>query len=233
MSQVVDDPRGVDGRDRRWEDHRQGRRESLLVAALELIDRDGGDVGVAAIAAQAGIPRSVVYKLFRDRDDLDAQIRLRIIDDMNATLAPLLVPRGTIREMVGRGARTYVDWVSEHANLHRFLGAGSAARPTHGSPQATGGKTAFAMGLRELIQGSFPLVIDGKLPRGAAENLAFAIIGQVDSVVNRWLLAGRSRSTKKDLVTFLTDATCGSIQAAARLAGVELDVDEDFTGVTA
>jgi AcrR family transcriptional regulator len=232
MSQVVDDERSVDGRDRRWEDHRQGRRESLLVAALELIDRDGGDVGVAAIAAQAGIPRSVVYKLFRDRDDLDAQIRLRIIDDMNAALAPLLVPRGTIREMVGRGARTYVDWVSDHANLHRFLGAGSAARPTHGSPQATGGKTAFALGLRELIQGGFLLVIDGTLPRGAAENLAFAIIGQVDSVVNRWLLAGRSRSTKKDLVTFLTDATCGTIQAAARLAGAELDVDTEFTGVS-
>ncbi|HSX66876.1 TetR/AcrR family transcriptional regulator [Nocardioides sp.] len=228
MSQLVDDTRSVDGRDRRWEDHRQGRRESLLVAALEVIDREGGDVGVAAIATRAGIPRSVVYKLFRDRDDLDTQIRLRIIDDMNATLAPLLVPQGTVREMVGRGVRTYVEWVSEHANLHRFLGAGSAARPTHGSPQATGGKTAFAMGLKELIEGVIPLVVETRLPRGAAENLAFAIIGQVDSVVNRWLLAGRSRSTKKDLVTFLTDATCGSIQAAAQISGVDLDVDADL-----
>lgn len=228
MSQLVDDTRSVDGRDRRWEDHRQGRRESLLVAALEVIDREGGDVGVAAIAARAGIPRSVVYKLFRDRDDLDAQIRLRIIADMNAALAPLLVPQGTVREMVGRGVRTYVEWVSEHANLHRFLGAGSAARPTHGSPQATGGKTAFAMGLKELIEGVIPVVVETRLPRGAAENLAFAIIGQVDSVVNRWLLAGRSRSTKKDLVTFLTDATCGSIEAAARIADVDLDVDSDL-----
>lgn len=228
MSQQVQDERSVDGRDRRWDDHRQGRRESLLVAALALIDREGGEVGVAAIAAEAGIPRSVVYKLFRDRDDLDAQIRLRIIDDMNATLAPLLVPRGTVREMVGRGVRTYVEWVSDHANLHRFLGAGSAARPTHGSPQATGGKTAFAMGLKELVEGVMPRVVAGRMPRGAAENLAFAIIGQVDSVVNRWLLAGSSRSSKKDLVRFLTDATCGSIQAAAGVAGVELDVDAEL-----
>lgn len=229
MSQPVEDTRSVDGRDRRWDDHRQERRESLLVAALEVIDREGGDVGVAAIAARAGIPRSVVYKLFRDRDDLDAQIRVRIIEEMNAVLAPVLVPRGSVREMVGLGVRTYVEWVSDHANLHRFLGAGSAARPTHGSRQATGGKTAFAMGLKELIEGVVPLIVETGLPRGAAENLAFAIIGQVDSVVNRWLLAGRSRSTKKDLVRFLTDATCGSIQAAAGIADIALDVDADLT----
>lgn len=225
MSQAVSTG-SVDGRDRRWDDHRQERRERLLSAAVTLIDREGGDVGVAAIAAEAGIPRSVVYKLFRDREDLDEQIRVRIIREATETLAPLLVPRGTLREMVRVAAKTYVDWVTAHANLHRFIGTGSTTRPTPGSPSIAGGKAAFAQNVADLV-----LVLlkrldpDAKVNRGSAENLAFALTGVTDSVVNRWLVAGRSRSTKRELIQFLTEASCGVIVGAAAVAGVQLDLD--------
>ncbi|TCJ23891.1 TetR/AcrR family transcriptional regulator [Nocardioides jejuensis] len=226
MSQVVDAAGSVDGRDRRWEDHRQERRERLLVAAVALIDRQGGDVGVAAIAAEAGIPRSVVYKLFRDREDLDEQIRIRIIQEATATLAPLLVPRGTLREMVRVAAKTYVDWVTAHANLHRFIGTGSTTRPTPGSPSIAGGKAAFAQNVADLVILLLKhLDPAASVSRGSAENLAFALTGVTDSVVNRWLVAGRSRSTKKELIQFLTEASCGVILGAAGVAGVDLDLD--------
>ena len=226
MSQAVDTPASADGRDRRWDDHRQERRERLLAAAIELIDREGGDVGVAAIAAQAGIPRSVVYKLFRDREDLDEQIRIRIIQDTTATLAPLLVPRGTLREMVRVAAKTYVDWVTAHANQHPSIGTGSTTRPTPGSPSIAGGKAAFAQNVADLVMVLLrSLDPDAKVSRGSAENLAFALTGVTDSVVNRWLVAGRARSTKKELIQFLTEASCGVILGAAGVAGVELDLD--------
>jgi AcrR family transcriptional regulator len=226
MTQALDAQTSPDGRDRRWDDHRQERRARLLDAAITLIDRDGSDVGVAAIAAEAGIPRSVVYKLFRDREDLDEQIRGQIIDEMTAALTPLLVPRATLREMVRVAATTYVDWVTAHAHLHRFVGAGSTTRPTPGSPAITGGKTAFAQSLTGLIAALLPQMAQGaRLPRGAAENLAFALTGITDSVVNRWLLAGRSRSSKRDLCRFLTAASCSVIESAAELAGVQVDLD--------
>lgn len=226
MSQAVDTAAAADGRDRRWDDHRQERRERLLASAVELIDRDGGDVGVAAIAAHAGIPRSVVYKLFRDREDLDEQIRIRIIQDATATLAPLLVPRGTLREMVRVAAKTYVDWVTAHANLHRFVGIGSATRPTPGSPAIAGGKAAFAQGVADLVTVLVPQMAPGsKVTRGSAENLAFALTGITDSVVNHWLVAGRSRSTKRDLISFLAEASCSVIAAAAVLQEIDLDLD--------
>lgn len=230
MSQAVSTPTTADGRDRRWDDHRQERRERLLAAAIELIDRDGGEVGVAAIAAQAGIPRSVVYKLFRDREDLDEQIRIRIIQETTATLAPLLVPQGTLREMVRIAAKTYVDWVTAHTNLHRFIGTGSTARPTPGSPSIAGGKAAFAQNVADLV-----IVLlrqfdpTAKVSRGSAENLAFALTGVTDSVVNRWLVAGRNRSTKKELIQFLTEASCGVVLGAAGVAGVDLDLDAPLT----
>lgn len=226
MSQAVSTPTTADGRDRRWDDHRQERRERLLAAAIELIDRDGGEVGVAAIAAQAGIPRSVVYKLFRDREDLDEQIRIRIIQETTATLAPLLVPQGTLREMVRIAAKTYVDWVTAHTNLHRFIGTGSTSRPTPGSPAIAGGKAAFAQNVADLVIVLLrQLDPTAKVSRGSAENLAFALTGVTDSVVNRWLVAGRNRSTKKELIQFLTEASCGVILGAAGVAGVELDLD--------
>lgn len=215
-----------DGRDTRWNQHRAERRARILDAAVRAIDEQGGAVGVATFADEAGIPRSVVYKLFRNREDLDEQIRARIIEDMTLAMAPVLVPRGSLREMIRVGVETYVGWVSAHANLHRFLGAGSETRPTHGSRVITGGKTAFAQSLKEVAEGLLPMVLDGKVPpRGATENLAYALIGLTDSVVNRWLLAGRGRSSKKDLARFLTDAACGVVQGAARLVDVELDVD--------
>ncbi len=226
MSQAVSTPTTADGRDRRWDDHRQERRERLLAAAIELIDRDGGEVGVAAIAAQAGIPRSVVYKLFRDREDLDEQIRIRIIQETTATLAPLLVPQGTLREMVRIAAKTYVDWVTAHTNLHRFIGTGSTSRPTPGSPAIAGGKAAFAQNVADLVIVLLrQLDPTAKVSRGSAENLAFALTGVTDSVVNRWLVAGRNRSTKTELIQFLTEASCGVILGAAGVAGVELELD--------
>lgn len=226
MSQAVSTPTTADGRDRRWDDHRQERRERLLAAAIELIDRNGGEVGVAAIAAQAGIPRSVVYKLFRDREDLDEQIRIRIIQETTATLAPLLVPHDTLREMVRVAAKTYVDWVTAHTNLHRFIGTGSTSRPTPGSPSIAGGKAAFAQNVADLVIVLLrQLDPAAKVSRGSAENLAFALTGVTDSVVNRWLVAGRNRSTKKELIQFLTEASCGVILGAAGVAGVQLDLD--------
>lgn len=230
MSQAVETSGSVDGRDRRWDDHRQERRERLLAAAIGLIDRDGGDVGVAAIASEAGIPRSVVYKLFRDREDLDEQIRVRIIEQATATLAPLLVPHGSLRDMVRIAAKTYVDWVTTHTNLHRFIGTGSVSRPTPGSPSIAGGKAAFAQQVAELavvlIAQNHPEV---KVSRGMAENLAFALTGITDSVVNRWLTAGRSRSSKRDLVGFLTAASCGVLEGASAFVGIELDLDAPVT----
>lgn len=226
MTQAADAPGSVDGRDRRWDDHRQERRERLLAAAVALIDRDGGDVGVVAIAAEAGIPRSVVYKLFRDREDLDEQIRIRIIEEATAALMPFLTPRGTVREAVHAATKTYVDWVTGHANLHRFIGTGSTTRPTPGSPSIAGGKAAFAQRVADLtvlvMRHKYP---DTKIPKGMAENLAFALTGITDSVVNRWLVAGRARSSKRDVTRFVAESCLAVIESAGRSIGVPVDLD--------
>lgn len=215
--------RTVDGRATRWDGHRKARRDHLLTKALEVIDSEGGDVGVADIAEAAGFPRSVVYRLFKDRADLDEQIRRRIIDDVMTDLAPALAVRGTIRESVRTAVDVYVAWVSEHPQQHRFLGTGSAANPVVGARSVMGAKTAIAVGLTEVIKTTRP---EADYPTGGAENVAFGMVGLVDGVVNRWVSHPENRTTAEELSDFLTEAVCNVIQTGAGMTGVDLDVDQ-------
>ena len=67
---------GQDGRQARWDKHNQQRRLSILDAALEVLEAEppGADFHVQQIAAHAGLNRTVVYRHFTDRADLDASI---------------------------------------------------------------------------------------------------------------------------------------------------------------
>lgn len=227
MSQPATSAAPVDGRDARWADHRRARRERILETAVALIDSEGVAVSVPTIAAAADIPRSVVYKLFKDRDDLDDQIRARIVDRMNEALAPTLVFDGSVRDIVRRSVDTYVRWVGEHGNLHRFLGTGSSDRHDRGSKVVVGGKTAFAQDVRSVADAMLPLVVRGRPQRGLTEDLAYGLVGLVDSTVNRWLLADPAkRSSARNLSRFLTDAACAVIASTVASAGGEFDLDQ-------
>lgn len=228
MSQTSRQPAApADGRDRRWDDHRQARREHLLETAILLVDAEGVGVGVAAIAAAAEVPRSVVYKLFKDREDLDEQIRQRLVDQVSTALLATLKSKGSIRSLVSASIESYVSWVAAHPNLHRFLGAGSSSAPVTDSPASRGGKLSFAETAGELVGVGWAQLKPGApLPAGAVQHLTYGSVGLVDSVVNRWLRSPRGKKTSKaDLVAFLTDAVCGLIESAARMGGAEVDVD--------
>lgn len=69
--------------------------------------------------------------VFRDREDLDEQIRARIIERLMAVLAPVLVPDGTIKDTVAQAAETFVGWVRENPQLHSSsaLGCRGATPP--------------------------------------------------------------------------------------------------------
>lgn len=211
-----------DGRDSRWDDHRRARRRHLLDTAVRLIDRDGGDVGVAAICAEAGVPRSVVYKLFRDREDLDEAIRARIIRDLNATMAPMLVPRGTSRQMVARGVKVYLRWVTTHPNLHQFLNVGVDSRPTTTTSGLYAGKAAFVHALEELGASALPKKV---VRAGLARHLANGVVGFADATINAWLAGGPGTGSAANLTRFVIEGACALIEAFGRVAGVELDLD--------
>ncbi len=215
-----------DGRDTRWDNHRAARHDRILAAAIEAIDADGGAIGVAAMADRAAVPRSVVYRLFENRDDLDEQIRGRIVDDLMAALAPTLDPRGTVKEAIGGATATYVGWVVQHPRLQQFLGTGSATRRRTGSRVVTGTKTAIAVHLSGLLESEFTQLAGSPPPVGTSQNLAFGVVGLVDGAVNRWVAHPGSRSSAEELVNFLTEAVWSLLASSADRLSLALAPDQ-------
>lgn len=211
-----------DGRARRWDEHKAERRDLILTAAIEMIREQGGEVAVQEIADRAGLPRSVVYRVFRDREDLDEQIRGRIVDLLMDVLAPKLVPQGTVQDAISGAIHTYVGWVREFPLLHLFLGTGSAQRRTTGSRVVTGTKTAIAVQLKDMIA---TVLAASAADPSIAESLAFGLVGLVDGTVNRWVNNPEPALSADALGVFLSAAIWEVLRRTAEDAGVTLTLD--------
>ena len=66
-----------DGRQARWDKHNQERRQVILDAAIAVVEagEPGAEFHVQQIADRAGLSRTVVYRHFADRADLDQAIQ--------------------------------------------------------------------------------------------------------------------------------------------------------------
>ncbi|WP_223162706.1 TetR/AcrR family transcriptional regulator [Nocardioides antri] len=220
MTTHASPPATADGRSTRWDDHKAERRERILDAAIDLVARDGGAVAVRDIADAAQVPRSVVYRIFRDRDDLDEQLRTEIVVRLMDVMAPKLAPSGTVHEALTDAVTTYVDWVAGHPLLHQFLGTGSTKRRTTGSRVVTGTRTAIARHLTTLLQtaaaktGADPTV---------AEPVAFGVVGLIDGAVNRWVHTDPAERAAVDvLASLLTESVWAVLQSQATGLGIRL-----------
>lgn len=209
-----------DGRATRWDDHKADRRDRILNAAMDAIDELGPDVGVKQIADRAGLPRSVVYRVFKDRGDLDEQLRTRILERLMGYVTPALTPAGTVAEAIDNAVDNYLTWIVEAPRLHQFLGTGSPSHRTTGSRAVTGTKTAIAVRLTALLE-SVLRTLDRDTD--IAETLAFGLIGMVDVSVNRWLSNPERTLDVAQLREFLTASIWLMLDGNLRRIGVELD----------
>ncbi|TQF69110.1 TetR/AcrR family transcriptional regulator [Rhodococcus spelaei] len=209
-----------DGRATRWDDHKADRRDRILDAAMAAIDEGGADIGVKQIAERAGVPRSVVYRVFKDRGDLDEQLRARILERLMEHVTPGLTPEGTIEEAIANAVDNYLRWIVESPRLHQFLGIGSASHRTTGSRAVTGTKTAIAVQLSAMLDAI--LRTQGKDP-ALAETMAFGLIGLVDVSVNRWLSSSQSEVGIDQLADFLTVSIWQVLDGNLRRMGVTID----------
>ncbi|MFC6010738.1 TetR/AcrR family transcriptional regulator [Nocardia lasii] len=220
----------TDGRASRWDRHRADRRELILAAALRAVQAQGASVGVQEIADLAGVPRSVLYRLFKDRQDLDEQLRTRIVEDLMAVLAPTLNPEGTVVEAIARSIDTYVGWIAANPRLHYFLGAGSGGSKEHNSPIVSGTKIAIAGTVREVFEAALR---SQSAPVAIAEPMSFGLVGFVDGSVNRWLSRSMQPMDATELSSYLRVAIWSIIDASLREVGVTLDPETSIADLVA
>ena len=86
MSQGDEAAEVPDGRRLRWLEHNQARRQVIIAAAVRVLERSapGDEIQVQQIADEAGLARTVIYRHFQDRVDLDLAAQRQACADLGA-----------------------------------------------------------------------------------------------------------------------------------------------------
>lgn len=191
--------RSRDGRDTRWEQHREQRRTELVDATIRAIRAHGAGVGMDDIASQAGTSKTVIYRHFGDKAGLYRAVADRIDQRVYRHVAAALSaagPSGDLRLVVASTVEAYLSLVESDAEVYRFV----VNRPLVDRPLAEDPVEATTNRVADLLLATVPLAGD---PRRARLR-ALALVGSVQAVANDWL-SSPSRLPRADVVEVLTD----------------------------
>ncbi len=212
-------PQRPDGRARRWAEHRRVRRDALVAAAIEAIEAEGADIGVDAIAAYVGISRTVLYRYFDGRDDLQLAVARRAVGLLVGSLTRSLRSGTTPRRMITGVVRAHLRWLDRHPELYRLIAARSATG-TAGPAAFAEGETLFAAQLSDLL-GHYTAMLG---VRGeSVQPLAFGLIGMVEAAGDWWVRHGQG--SQRQLIATLSDSIWYVIDGNLRARGAVLDPD--------
>ena len=178
------------------------RRHALLDAADRIIRREGPDVSMASIAAEAGITKPILYRHFGDKSGLYQALAERHTGLlMDAVRAAFRRP-GEVRERARAAIDTYLAAIAANRHLYGFLvhRAGAEDTATHSA------MSTLIRGLGgELAE---TLLAEGRLPDPVRGHIwGHATVGMVQAAGEWWLdHSGVPRATVVDgIVDLLLD----------------------------
>ncbi|UFS94441.1 TetR/AcrR family transcriptional regulator [Nocardia huaxiensis] len=208
----------------RWGDHNAERRRAIVAAYIELIEESepGADIPLQLIADRAGVKRSVVYRHFTDRGDLDARTRELAVEHVVELVMPDLDPRESLRGTIFRFIDTYVGWVTVHERLHAWIERGPGSGDPAGKAVVVGTKAAIAQRVAELFTLAISAV--GQEHPGV-DTAAFSVLGLVDGGVTRWLETRPTNLDAPELTRLLTESIWYIFDGHARRLGFVVDPD--------
>ncbi|MGB0972977.1 MAG: TetR/AcrR family transcriptional regulator [Mycobacterium sp.] len=204
----------IDGRKRRWHQHKVQRRNELVDGTLEAIRRNGSSVSMDEIAAEIGVSKTVLYRYFVDKNDLTTAVMMRfaqttLIPNMAAALSSNLEGYNLIRELT----RVYVETVASEPEPYRFVMANNSASKSKAiadSEQIIARMLAVMFRRRMLEVG---------MDTGGIEPWAYQIVGGVQLATHSWM--SNPRMSSDDLIDYLTmlswSALCGIVEVGGSL----------------
>jgi AcrR family transcriptional regulator len=189
---------------------RDARRESLLAAADRVVQRDGASASMAAIAAEAGITKPILYRHFGDKGGLYAALAERHTDRLLDALVDALTAGGTSRERVHRTVDTYLSVIEAEPQVYRFLVESEEAAPSGGPVRG------FLRRLQELLAAGISHELRLPAEDVRAGIWAAAILGMVQAAGDRWL--EHQDCTREALSAELTGLLWGAYGQASAAA---------------
>lgn len=220
-----------DGRRTRWAGHNTERRKLIVDAAIA--ETEAGPPGAAVhlqqIADRAGLNRTVIYRYFDERADLDRAVRRAVLQLLGAEIEPAVSLSGSIEDVIGRIVGTYVRWTVAHPALHRLVerdlvgvsGGGSEGAGWIGS-QVGGLLTVGAAALGVELSEDDAVSLDP---------LAFALIGAVVGATRRWLGRENREPSVDVFAARMSESVWYIIDGHARRMGAQLDPKADLSAL--
>ncbi|MBF6210486.1 TetR/AcrR family transcriptional regulator [Nocardia puris] len=220
------------GRQARWQPHNDRRRERIVTALIELIEETplGVEVPMQRITERAGLSKSVVYRQFSGRDDLDRRTRTAIGDQFTDDIDTALdISDGSIRAILHRTIGAVVDWIDRHARLYDFLRRGPALGDPDDVDAASSLKDRIAARTRQLVSGLAGVI--GVVDEPVADTMTFAIVSMTEATVSRWARSPDRAMDRDTLVGELSAYAWSVIDGVARAHRLALDPDEPLLAV--
>lgn len=218
--------KGTDGRQARWDRHNLVRRRHILDAALDVLEEvgPGVEVKVQEVAVAAGLSRTVVYRHFDDRADLDGAVRERIVEQIRDEVQPVVSLDGTPLDIVKRVITAYVGWAAAHPALHRFA---EQEPPDGGGSHMEAAIAQIAQQIEDLFSMAVQ-VLGVRLDdddRQSLDPLVFGMVGAVFTAVRRWMGRAVREPAAPAFVERLSEAIFHQIAGLAATRGVVLERD--------
>lgn len=213
-------PVRYDGRRERWAEHRAHRRVAFVRAGVETVDRYGPAASAEQISVTAGVSRTVLYRYFKDKDDLDDAIAEYMVDTIVSSVLPHLVltSRTTPRQVITPTVATIIGLFDEHPNMYLFL------RERRNEKSLSAVEATLAGRISYLLQALMELF---GMNGDETEPGAYGIVGFVEAACAWWLgcrdlPAAMSRERFTELVC---DWVWRLLEGQAREMGLSIGYD--------
>ena len=195
------------------------RRRELLEAADRAVLRDGPEVSMNAIAAEAGITKPILYRHFGDKGGLYAALAKRHADTLLGSLRVALDAPAARRERVEATLDTYLAAIEARPQVYRFL-MHPAEGGSHNDQGFDTGRHSIPL-LRRMGE-ELAQVIEERLDLGpGSHQLArvwgHGIVGMMHAAGDWWL--GERPCSRGELVRSLADLLWGRLAAAGDRVG--------------
>lgn len=213
--------KGPDARRERWREHRQARRAELVETAVRAIGKQGPDVGMDDIAAEAGVTKPVLYRHFSDKADLYLAVGHWGTRELMRRIEPAITEDGSPLQRIRRIVDTYLGLIEEYPNLYRFVVRRTFAdRPVTDDPVTTE-KAVIANSLSRLL-GEYLRGLG--LDSGGVEPWSHGLVGMVQSSGDWWL--DRQSMSRENLTDYLTSIIWYALDGVLRSGGISIDPNE-------
>jgi AcrR family transcriptional regulator len=109
------------------EARRAVQRTGLLDAAVRAIRRDGPDVSMDAMAAEAGVTKPILYRHFGDKDGLYVALAERHVATLFDLVSATLSRHGDPRDVLVASIDAFLAFIERDAAVYHFLMRRAAA----------------------------------------------------------------------------------------------------------